>query len=115
MIGTIPDGTHLRHQAVDLPQAGFVDILRLRGKRAERPDRRGVARTPVWICGNGDVLALINAKLSDQTSRADVMEVTGFLPQRYRTAVSQLNRMAHEVGIELDLITDGNEDGNERT
>jgi hypothetical protein len=42
------------------------------------------------------------------------MEVTGFSPQRYRTAVSQLNRMAHEVGVELDLVTGDNEDGNEQ-
>jgi hypothetical protein len=65
--------------------------------------------------GNDDVLALIHAKRNDRTSRADVMEVTGFSPQRYRTAVSQLNRMVHEDAVELDLLAGGNEDGNERT
>lgn len=93
----------------------------LRHERAD-PDPRGraYARSAVnrllrRAAGNGDVLALMHAKLSDRTSRAEVMEVTGFSPQRYRTAMSHLNRMAHELGIELDLFTDGNEDDNERT
>jgi DNA-directed RNA polymerase specialized sigma24 family protein len=90
--------------------------------RHERPDpsdtayaRDRVNRLLRRAAGNDDVLALIHAKLNDRTSRADVMEVTGFSPQRYRTAVSKLNRMAHEVGVELDLLTGDNEDGNERT
>jgi DNA-directed RNA polymerase specialized sigma24 family protein len=89
--------------------------------RHERPDpsdvayaRERVNRLLRRAAGNDDVLALIHAKLNDRTSRADVMEVTGFSPQRYRTAVSQLNRMAHEVGVELDLVTGDNEDGNEQ-
>ena len=90
--------------------------------RHERPDpsdvayaRERVNRLLRRAAGNDDVLALIHAKLNDRTSRADVMEVTGFSPQRYRTAVSKLNRMAHEVGVELDLLTGDNEEGNERT
>ena len=84
--------------------------------RHERPDprdleyaRRKVALLRSRAAGDSDVLALIEAKLDDRTSRADVMEVTGFSPQRYRAAVARLNRLAHELATELDLHITGEE------
>lgn len=103
----------------DDPESGEALEQALRHERPDPSDaayaRERVNRLLRRAAGNDDVLALIHAKLSDRTSRADVMEVTGFSPQRYRTAVSQLNRMAHEVGVELDLLAGDNEDGKERT
>lgn len=87
-----------------------------RALRDHRPDRGDVE--DAWsaidlLCrravGDGDVIALILALADDRTSRADVMEVTGFSPQRYRAAMRRLNRMADEVGIELDHIDNGKE------
>jgi DNA-directed RNA polymerase specialized sigma24 family protein len=113
---------HVSIEALTAEDSGSGAEALEQALRHERPDpsdaayaRERVNRLLRRAAGNDDVLALIHAKLSDWTSRADVMEVTGFSPQRYRTAVSQLNRMAHEVGVELDLLAGGNEDGKERT
>lgn len=58
---------------------------------------------------DADVLALINAKLDDRTSRARVMSVTGLSEQRYRAARRRLNRIVEKLGNELHLIRKGNE------
>jgi hypothetical protein len=75
--------------------------------RAQRPDPRdaehamsAVGELRVRATHDADVVALINARANDRTSRADVMAVTGFTPQRYRAARRRLNSMTHELGIE---------------
>lgn len=84
--------------------------------RDQRPDPREVAHA--WsaidrLCrraaGDGDVVALIYALANDRTSRAEVMAATGFSERRYRAALRRLNRIADEVGIELDLLHNGKE------
>ena len=85
--------------------------------RERRPDERAAAYARSVIIelrwratGDADVLALIDAKADDRTSRADAMAVTGFSEQRYRAALRRLNRLADELGIELHL-----RNGKERT
>lgn len=85
--------------------------LRERGhdERAAEYARSAIRELRRRAAGDADVLALINAKAYDKTSRADVMAVTGFSEQRYRASLRRLNRIADEVGIELDVIRNGKE------
>jgi hypothetical protein len=109
----------LPHVSIDAITAEGRSPLRdelERAMRARRPDERsaeyarGVTHElRLRASGDADVLALIQAKADERTSRADAMKVTGFSKQRYRAAARRLNRIADELGIELHLIRNGKE------
>ena len=119
ILANLERADRLPHVSIDeltasggLPESDELE----RALRDQRPDRGDVE--DAWsainlLCrhaaGDGDVVALILALADDRTSRADVMAVTGFTAQRYRAAMRRLNRMADEVGVELDRIHNGKE------
>lgn len=51
--------------------------------------------------GDAEVLALIEAKARDAKSRAEVMRLTGFSEQQYRSARRRLNRILTESPIQI--------------
>ncbi len=107
----------LPHVSFDVVSAEGHSSLRdelERAMRARRPDERAAeyargvtSELRQRASGDADVLALIQAKADERTSRADAMEVTGFSEQRYRAALRRLNRIADELGIELHLTRNG--------
>lgn len=69
--------------------------------RDQERARNDVAELQRRAAGDPDVLALIEAIASDQTSRADAMSVTGFSPQRYRAARRRLHRIVADMRAEV--------------
>lgn len=84
--------------------------------RQQRYDERAkehaldqIAELRVLAAGDDDVIALLDAISDGSTSRADVMALTSFSPQRYRAAVRRLNQFAQQLPSEPRLEKNGKE------
>lgn len=76
-------------------------------ERAAADARADLAELRRRVADDADVLALIDARSHDHTSRADTMAVTGFSQQRYRAALRRLNCVVEAMRGELDFNRNG--------
>jgi hypothetical protein len=79
-----------------------------RALRERSPDPRAAENAAAALAelrrraaGDAEVLALIEAKARDAKSRAEVMRLTGFSEQQYRSARRRLNRIVTESSIQI--------------
>jgi hypothetical protein len=79
-----------------------------RALRERSPDPRAAENAAAALvelrrraAGDAEVLALIEAKARDAKSRAEVMRLTGFSEQQYRSARRRLNRIVTESFIQI--------------